>query len=276
MSAVVGGRKAARSKIARGESHEFRPIRGLNGLLKRKSINAATDLGRAELDQDYLRFLSEIEQDIDRVCPEFQDFVRSIRRFAGNRLTSTGHSLIGVVSAKESEGRTTVGLALASALAEIHERVAFVESIDRNSKNFATELLQVQSPGVSGYLSSPTTVGEVIQPTGKRGLWLVPSGSLDVLTPLEAVNGTRRLLSELRAEFDSVIVDIPPLLLSEGSAAVVSHLDGVILVVGAGQASIAEVDAAARLCGTVPIDGVFLNRAVYKTPSWLMSLLGFA
>jgi len=275
LSAVVGGRKKVTSKIANGENYQFRPRRGLRGLLK-PDLNAETDAGRAQREQDYSRILSEIEQDIDRACPEFQEFVRSIRRFAGNRLTATGHTVIGVVSAKESEGRTTVGLALASALAEVHERVAFVESRARNSINLSSELRQVESIGVSEYLSSPTAVGEVLRPTGKKGLWLVPAGSLDELTPLEAVGGTRRLLSELRAEFDSVIVDIPPLLLSEGSAAVVSQLDGIVFVVGAGQASMSEVDAAAKLCGTVPIDGVFINRAVYRTPNWLMSLLGFA
>lgn len=273
---MVGSRKQATSRIARGENYQLRPRRGLRRLLKRDLTNTETDVGRAEREQDYLRILSEIEQDIDRACPEFQEFVKSIRRFAGNRLTATGHTVIGVVSAKEAEGRTTVGLALASALAEIHERVAFVESRDRNSINLSSELRQVESIGVSGYLSSPTAVGEILQPTGKKGLWLVPSGSLDELTSLEAVGGMRRLLSELRAEFDSVIVDIPALLLSEGSAAVVSQLDGVIFVIGAGQASISEVDAAAKLCGAVPIDGVFINRAEYRTPNWLMSLLGFA
>jgi len=236
-----------------------------------------TDVEAAEHEQDYLRFLSEIQEDIKRVCPDFRDFVRAIRLFAGNHLPATGHRVIGIVSAKESEGRTTVGLALASALAEIHQRVAFVEARDGNPNNLSTEMLQPESPGLNGYLSSPASVAEVVRPTRKNGLWVLPAGgALDELTPLEAVAGTRTLLSELRAEFDSVIVDLPPLLLSEGWAAVVTQLDAVILVVGAGQASVAEVDAVAKLCGIVPIDGVFINRAVYKTPNWLMSLLGLA
>jgi protein-tyrosine kinase len=279
LSAVVGhgSRRTSSGKVIRGENYQFPRARGLRGLLWPRVGGPATDVMGTEREQDYRRFLSEIEQEIDRVCPYFQEFVRSIRRFVGNRLSATGHRVIGVVSAKEAEGRTTIGLALASALAEIHNQVAFVEARDGNPNTLSAELLQAQSPGMSEYLASPITVGEVLQSTRKKGLWLVPAGEAhSELTPLEAVGGMRRLLSELRAEFDCVIVDLPPLLFSEGSAAVVSELDGVILVVGAGQASIAEVDAAAKLCGTVPVDGVFINRAVYKAPNWLMSLLGLA
>jgi Mrp family chromosome partitioning ATPase len=279
LSAVVGhrGGKTSSAKVARGENYQFPRARGLRGLLWPRAGRPATDVIGDEHEQDYRRFLSEIEQEIDRVCPDFQEFVLSIRRFAGARLSATGHRVIGVVSARESEGRTTVGLALASALAEIHNQVAFVEARAGTPTTLSTEMLQPQSQGTEDYIAALVPTKEVLQPTRKKGLWLVPAGQArSEISPLEAVGGMRRLISELRPEFDCVVVDLPPLLFNEGSAAVVSELDSVIFVVGAGQAAIADVDAASRLCGTVPVDGVFINRAVYKTPSWLMSLLGLA
>jgi Mrp family chromosome partitioning ATPase len=229
----------------------------------------------ARREQEYRRALTEIEHEVTALCPEYLDMVHLVRRYASSHLSATGPKVIGVASANAGEGRTTVALGLASALSEIHERVIFVEAETSSGRSLQAQLTQRESIGLSGFLSQKVTVEQSVDPTTKNGLWLLPAGRLSTeLTQLEAVGGMRTLLSQLRQDFDAVVVDLPPFLVSEGAAALVPELDSVILVVAAGQTTMSEVAATVRLCGSVVLDGVFLNKAVYKTPRWLASLLG--
>src|SRR5688572_13945275 len=58
--------------------------------------------------EELLRIRSEIERDLTTACPEYSEFVTSLRRFASGRLSSLSNQVLGVVSAKGGEGRTTV------------------------------------------------------------------------------------------------------------------------------------------------------------------------
>src|SRR4051812_10922895 len=77
--------------------------------------------------EELLRVRTEIEKDLNIACPEYSEFVTSLRRFASGRLSSLSNQVLGIVSAKGGEGRTTVALALAAALSEMHHKVVYVE-----------------------------------------------------------------------------------------------------------------------------------------------------
>jgi Mrp family chromosome partitioning ATPase len=239
------------------------------------AVDFADEVEPSPREQDHLRVLSEIRHEITSLCPKYVEFVHLIRRYTSTHLSSPGPKVIGVVSANGAEGRTTVALGLASALSEIHGGVVFVEAENSGGDTLQAQLAQPESLGLSGFLSNEVSLEHGLEPTAKNGLWLLPAGRFqNELTGLEAIAGIRSLLIGLREKFDAVVIDLPPFLLSEGSPALVSELDGVILVISAGQTTMSEVENTVRLCGTVPLKGVFLNRAVYKTPQWLASLLG--
>jgi hypothetical protein len=65
---------------------------------------------------------------------------------------------------------------------------------------------------------------------------------------------------------------MPAVLTNEGTPALIKELDNILLVVGANQTTSAEVEETIRLCGYIPVGGIFLNKLKYAAPDWLLSL----
>jgi Mrp family chromosome partitioning ATPase len=178
-----------------------------------------------------------------------------------------------VASALPGSGCTTIALSLATALADIHGNVLYVEAEPSEEETLQPQTGYVATSGLQGYLRHESTLEESILITGKAGLRLLPSGHARVpMSPLERLAGMRTLFSTFRRDFDITVVDLPPLITSEDGPGVLAEVDGVVLVVAAGQTNIDEVKNAIALCGDVPIEGVVMNRATRETPSWLAKL----
>jgi Mrp family chromosome partitioning ATPase len=128
--------------------------------------------------------------------------------------------------------------------------------------------------GLRGYLRGTVSLEEALQGTQKANLWLLPSGpDRYEVSRLDTTARFRELLALLREMFDVVVVDLPPILLDEKSPALVSHMNGVVLVVESGTTTSEELSKAAGLCSPVPVKGLFLNKTQHAAPEWLTSLL---
>jgi Mrp family chromosome partitioning ATPase len=68
------------------------------------------------------------------------------------------------------------------------------------------------------------------------------------------------LLSEQTHHFDWIIVDAPPLAVLPDAHLLANLANGVVLVVGAGQTPLADVESAVKMVGREHIVGVVLNR----------------
>jgi len=233
--------------------------------------------GRLAHESRDLQLLREIEADIATMSPEFFEVSKALRNFAGRYLSGeTPHrAVLGVVSPRPAEGRTTVALGLAGALAEIYSRVILVEmETDQIAPTLCTEMnLQVEK-GLREYLAEDASLEEVLRPTEKENLWFLPAGPISQQTSqLNATTRTRELLSRLREEFEVVLVDLPPVLTSEEAPTLLADLDGVVLVVNAGTTRTDDVSRALALCSVVPVRGVLLNKLRLRAPRWLASLV---
>jgi Mrp family chromosome partitioning ATPase len=219
------------------------------------------------------RVRSEIEARLDTICPKHAEFIRSIRRFASSRLSATDHNVIGVVSAVRGEGRTTVALGIAAALSEMFQSVAYVEA-DSGDSTLREDVSEAPLAGLCEWLNSDSNKPPAIYETDLRQLHVLPYGATQVrLTPLESVGKMRTLFRRLRSSFDVVVVDMPALLVNEGTPALIKELDNIVLVVGANQSSSAQVEDAVKLCGYIPVSGIFLNKLAHSTPGWVLSLM---
>jgi Mrp family chromosome partitioning ATPase len=184
-------------------------------------------------------------------------------------------TVLGIVSPGSSEGRTTLSLAVAGAMAELYHRVVLVElETDATSPTLCSEMKLGAEYGLQDYLEQQATLGSTLWPTRKEGLWFLPAGPLQTSSSrLDSTVRTKKLFDELSEMFDIVVVDLPPLLTSEEAAPLLTGLTGIVLVASAGSTTTDQIAHTLELCQAIPVKGVLLNKVRLRTPRWLASLL---
>jgi capsular exopolysaccharide synthesis family protein len=162
-----------------------------------------------------------------------------------------------ITSALAAEGKTTTACNLAIALAQSSLRVCLVEA-DMRRPAAATLMGIDGSIGLSNVVAGQIDLADALMPWHRGLLTILPAG-----TP--PPDPTRRLgsknmaavLATLRADFDFVIIDAPPILPVSDAAVLARNTDGAVLVARYGKTrreqlthAIADLEAVkARLIG---------------------------
>lgn len=133
------------------------------------------------------------------------------------------------------EGKSTITFELARSMTENGKKVVLVDADLRKSvmlKRYKAQATQKKIRGLSHYLSKQAELSDIINETNIPGLHLVLTGPLTP-NPTELLEGERmeQLLEHLRADFDAVIIDSPPLGSVIDAALLAPRCDGVVLVV---------------------------------------------
>lgn len=138
--------------------------------------------------------------------------------------------VIVVTSSMPHEGKSTTAINTALALAEADHSVVLVDG-DMRRPTLARYLDLVGSVGFSTVLSGGASISEALQKTRFPGLSVLTSGAIPP-NPSELLGSqaARKLLSELRAQFDYVIVDSTPLLAVTDAAILGAGADGVLIM----------------------------------------------
>jgi capsular exopolysaccharide synthesis family protein len=183
---------------------------------------------------------------------------------------SEARRLLSVTSSLAGEGKTTVAVNLAVALAETSARVLLVDA-DLRRPSVATRLGVEGAVGLTTVLVGQAEVSDVVQPWGGTGLDVLTSGELPP-NPGELLGSPamRSLLARLRAEYDFVIVDTAPLLPVADGAIVASLVDGTLLL--ANVAKVRRYQLAESLGSLARVEasllGVVLNRVARDVRSY--------
>jgi capsular exopolysaccharide synthesis family protein len=169
--------------------------------------------------------------------------------------------VIMVTSAAPSEGKTTVVVNLALALAETERTVTVIEADLRRPK-VTRYMGLVGGVGVSNILSGSAELDDVRQRYGEDELWVVAAGPAPP-NPGELLASSQMfsLIDKLRGENDFVLVDAPPILPVADATGLAVMVDGVLLSVRYGNTRRDELEhAAATLAGVgARTLGVILN-----------------
>ncbi|WP_349269596.1 chromosome partitioning protein [Mycolicibacterium parafortuitum] len=138
--------------------------------------------------------------------------------------------VIVVTSSMPSEGKSTSAINIALALAEAERTVVLVDG-DMRRPTMHKYLDLVGSVGFSTVLSGAATLDESLQKTRFSGLTVLTSGPIPP-NPSELLGSqsARKLLNDLRARFDYVIVDSTPLLAVTDAAILAAAADGVLVM----------------------------------------------
>jgi capsular exopolysaccharide synthesis family protein len=158
---------------------------------------------------------------------------------------------LAITSAVPGEGKTTTAANLAISCAQQGMKILLVDCDLRRSR--LHRLFNVAStPGLTGLLLGQCTPAEALRATRVEGLTVLPSGVLPP-NPGEILGGARmkRALDAFSTAFDLVVMDTPPLRAAADAAILGGRVDGVALVVRAG-----ETDRAAALYSVQQLEGV--------------------
>ena len=120
-------------------------------------------------------------------------------------------------SSMPGEGKTFISLNLAATLAANKENHVLVIGFDLRKPQLAKDLKIHKYDGFTEYAVGEKTIEEVVYPVpGFTNLDVLPSGSIPP-NPSELLMSqkTNELFEELRKEYDFIIVDCPPIVVTD-------------------------------------------------------------
>ncbi|GAW51810.1 MULTISPECIES: polysaccharide biosynthesis tyrosine autokinase [unclassified Nocardioides] len=166
-----------------------------------------------------------------------------------------------VTSALPEEGKTSTAVNLALTLAQAGHRTLLIEADLRRPKAAAVLNLD-NAVGVTTVLLGRVTAEDAIQKHADSELDVLASGAIPP-NPAELLqsNAMADLVKQLRADYDMVVVDAPPLLPVTDAALLATQADGALLVVRYGRTTKDQLTQAAerlRQVDASPV-GVVLN-----------------
>ena len=169
--------------------------------------------------------------------------------------------VVEVTSAVPNEGKSTVIASLGVVLAQAKKKVLLLDCDFRNPTQH--KLFGLHNRGLTNFMSKGEDYKDFIQQVDQENLDIIVSGPV-APNPSEMLmsNKMETLLDKVRAEYDYVLIDTPPIMPVTDAAVLGAKVDGVMIVIASGLDKPELVQAAkTRLVqGGANILGCILNK----------------
>ncbi|MBQ2972493.1 MAG: polysaccharide biosynthesis tyrosine autokinase [Ruminococcus sp.] len=175
---------------------------------------------------------SLVGKDISFVATEAYKLLRTKLEFSF--VEGVSCPIIGVSSALAGEGKSLSAANIAYTLSQLDKRVLLIDC-DMRRPSIAYKLPVNKTPGLSNYLTGHDDITDIIQKCSldEDSVFDVISSGDNPPNPIELLSSVKmeRVLSELKEEYDYIIMDLPPV--GEISDAMVAAklTDGILLIV---------------------------------------------
>jgi succinoglycan biosynthesis transport protein ExoP len=176
----------------------------------------------------------------------FAESIRAIKLAIDLNPTKTSNKIVGLTSALPNEGKSTLAVSLAQLIAHAGKRVIIVDC-DLRNPSLSANLAPNATIGIIDVLSGARSLQETIWHDPKTNLAVLPAAKRAPLfhtSEILSAEQTRKLFDQLRASYDYVIVDLPPLAPIVDVRATTPLVDCFILVVEWGETKIDVVQHA--------------------------------
>ncbi len=190
----------------------------------------------------------------------FLQLVTSIKYASDSKLEK-----LVITSPSQGDGKSTISVNVALAMAELEPRVLLVDA-DLRRASIHTKLHMKNDRGLSDVLVGRARLQEVVQKTKYPNLDILTSGT-PTPNPIKLLESSRMddLLRDAAGDYRCVIVDTAALSVNLDAAVVSRKVDGTVVVLSAGTTDLREAKTALRRLNQVGVKnilGFVLNRVV--------------
>ncbi|MBB1399453.1 polysaccharide biosynthesis tyrosine autokinase [Pseudoalteromonas sp. SG44-8] len=168
--------------------------------------------------------------------------LRSLRTSLHFAMMEAKNNLIAISGPSPGVGKSFVSVNLAAVLAQSGKKVLIIDA-DMRKGYLQTQFGLKWDDGLSDYLSGRLNLEQVTKPTTVEGLSVITRGQIPP-NPSELLmhSNFSKLVEEVSAAYDIVIVDTPPILAVTDPAIVSAHTGTTLLVTRFGQNHIKEIE----------------------------------
>jgi len=193
--------------------------------------------------------------------PAFSEAVRTLRTGVLMSALDNPHKVVLITSSVPEEGKTSVSMNLAFALAQV-KRTCLIDADMRRPSIYKVMGGQVSMAGLSNLVANTESVAKCVY-EHESGLFYIPSGPIPP-NPSELLSSKRfsEVLAKLETMFDVIIIDSPPVQLVSDAAILAGVANALVFVVRADstpyQVSKGSLEQLKK--GRAQLLGVVLNR----------------
>jgi polysaccharide biosynthesis transport protein len=229
-------------------------------LSPRSAIQEDKEFGQRRLSRSSEMYWAASTMPLSR----YAESIRSIKLAIDLDPTKSSNKIIGITSALPNEGKSTIAASLAQLIAHAGKRVIIVDC-DLRNPSLSANLTPNASAGIIDVLSGARSLEETIWRDPKTNLVVLPAAKRTPLfhsSEILSAEQTRKLFDKLRATYDYVIVDLPPLAPIVDVRATAPLVDCFVLVVEWGRTKIDVVQHALHTAPNVYYNliGAVLNK----------------
>lgn len=184
-----------------------------------------------------------------------------------------GPRTLGLTSAQHGEGKTSVAIGMALAMAADTQEPTLLLECDLERPSFSRYFdIPQTGGGLSEWLDGVGPLRVVRMPF-LPNLTVVPSGPPhgDAARLLYQLTGTP-FMDELTGMFQNIVLDLPPMLDLAYSSLASKLVPKLLLVARYGITQTENLERAMFLLGADRVCGIVLNGTDYRTPKWLRRL----
>jgi protein-tyrosine kinase len=173
-----------------------------------------------------------------------------------------------VTSALQGEGKTFVSTNLSVGIAfDLHLHALLVEC-DLRNPSLGKQFGMSNGKGLSDYLTGSESIPELITPTRIDKLNVIQGGSIPE-NPAELVGSKKMeaMIAEIKSRYEDrfIIFDTTPILATAEPEILSKWVDGIILVVKAGETPRETVQQAINILGKEKLLGIILNHVGFRS-----------
>lgn len=162
----------------------------------------------------------------------FCESVRTVRTSITLATMESAGKVLMITSSIPSEGKSTTVINLATAYAQMNEKVLLIDADMRKPKVANALNLGQKNYGLSNAIANPSHIEECTQYVEALGLDVLVSGTV-CSNPLELLssNNFKGLLNSLREKYDRILIDTAPLQSVSDALYLSTIVDGTIYIV---------------------------------------------
>lgn len=166
-------------------------------------------------------------KDLDFKSNEAYKTLRTNIRFCGNDI-----KVIAFTSTVPNEGKSSTSFQLAKSFADDGKKVLFLDADIRKSVTIARYEVDHEVVGLSHYLTGQKLLEEAVYTTNLLNFDVMFTGQV-APNPAELLGSQKfsDMITELRSQYDYVIIDCPPLGSVIDAAIIAKECDGAVIVI---------------------------------------------